>query len=393
MKDPVIVCACRTAIGAFAGALGSMSASALGSKVIADVLAKTGVEAAAVDDVILGQVLQAGCGQNPARQAALAAGLPVESSAWSVNKVCGSGLKAVCLAAQAIKAGDADVIIAGGMENMNQARYLLDKARDGYRLGHGELVDSMIRDGLWDAYNDYHMGITAENLAGKYDISREQQDAFAADSQAKCAAAMEAGKFADEITPVEIPQRKADPIVFDTDEYPKPSSTAEKLAGLRAAFKKGGTVTAGNASGINDGAAAVMVMSRQKADELGLAVMCTIKAYASAGVDPALMGIGPVPATRKALDIAGLKLSDMDLMEFNEAFAAQSLAVARELEPDMDRVNVNGGAIALGHPIGASGTRILVTLLHEMQKRESKYGLASLCIGGGEGVTMVVQRA
>jgi len=373
--------------------LSSMSAPDLGGKVIADIILRTGVESGVVDEVILGLVLQAGVGQNPARQAALAAGMPKEISALTVNKVCGSGLKSVCLAAQAIKSGDAEVVIAGGMENMSQSRYLLDRARDGYRLGHGELVDSMIRDGLWDAYNDYHMGITAENLAEKYGISRSQQDTFAAESQAKCAAAMAGGKFEDEIIPLEIPRRKADPILFSKDEYPKPETTAEKLSGLKPAFKKDGTVTPGNASGLNDGAAAVMVMSREKADELGLTPMCAIKSYASAGVDPSIMGIGPVPATRKALNIAGLSLADMDLMEFNEAFAAQSLAVMRELKPDPDRVNVNGGAIALGHPIGASGARILVTLLHEMQKRNSKYGLASLCIGGGEGISMIVERA
>ena len=392
MKEPVIVCARRTAIGAFGGMLSSVSVPSLGEKVIADILLRTGVAGDVVDEVILGLVLQAGVGQNPARQAALSAGLPKEISALTVNKVCGSGLKSVCLAAQAIKAGDADVIIAGGMENMSQSRYLLDRARDGYRMGHGELVDSMIRDGLWDAYNDYHMGITAENLAEKYDISRSQQDAFAAESQAKCAAAIVAGKFEDEIVPLEIPQRKSNPILFNKDEYPKPGSTVEKLSGLRATFKKDGTVTPGNASGLNDGAAAVMVMSRDKADELGLIPMCTIKSYASAGVDPSIMGIGPVPATRKALNIAGLSLADMDLMEFNEAFAAQSLAVIQELKPNLDRVNVNGGAIALGHPIGASGARILVTLLHEMRKRESKYGLASLCIGGGEGISLIVER-
>ncbi|RKX81277.1 MAG: acetyl-CoA C-acyltransferase [Spirochaetes bacterium] len=393
MNESVIVSARRTAIGAFGGMLSSMSAPDLGGKVIADIILRTGVESGVVDEVILGLVLQAGVGQNPARQAALAAGMPKEISALTVNKVCGSGLKSVCLAAQAIKSGDAEVVIAGGMENMSQSRYLLDRARDGYRLGHGELVDSMIRDGLWDAYNDYHMGITAENLAEKYGISRSQQDTFAAESQAKCAAAMAGGKFEDEIIPLEIPRRKADPILFSKDEYPKPETTAEKLSGLKPAFKKDGTVTPGNASGLNDGAAAVMVMSREKADELGLTPMCAIKSYASAGVDPSIMGIGPVPATRKALNIAGLSLADMDLMEFNEAFAAQSLAVMRELKPDPDRVNVNGGAIALGHPIGASGARILVTLLHEMQKRNSKYGLASLCIGGGEGISMIVERA
>jgi len=393
VNESVIVSARRTAIGAFGGMLSSMSAPDLGGKVIADIILRTGVESGVVDEVILGLVLQAGVGQNPARQAALAAGMPKEISALTVNKVCGSGLKSVCLAAQAIKSGDAEVVIAGGMENMSQSRYLLDRARDGYRLGHGELVDSMIRDGLWDAYNDYHMGITAENLAEKYGISRSQQDTFAAESQAKCAAAMAGGKFEDEIIPLEIPRRKADPILFSKDEYPKPETTAEKLSGLKPAFKKDGTVTPGNASGLNDGAAAVMVMSREKADELGLTPMCAIKSYASAGVDPSIMGIGPVPATRKALNIAGLSLADMDLMEFNEAFAAQSLAVMRELKPDPDRVNVNGGAIALGHPIGASGARILVTLLHEMQKRNSKYGLASLCIGGGEGISMIVERA
>ncbi len=392
MNEPVIVSARRTAIGAFGGMLSSVSVPSLGGKIIADILLRTGIEGTAVDEVILGLVLQAGVGQNPARQAALAAGMPVEISALTVNKVCGSGLKSVCLAAQAIKSGDADVVIAGGMENMSQSRYVLDRAREGYRMGHGVLVDSMIRDGLWDAYNDYHMGITAENLAEKYGISRSEQDSFAAESQTKCAAAIAAGKFEDEIVPLEIPQGKTDTLIFKNDEYPKSGSSIEKLSSLRAAFKKDGTVTPGNSSGLNDGAAAVMVMSREKAGELGLEPLCKIISYASAGVDPSIMGIGPVPATRKALDIAGLSLADMDLMEFNEAFAAQSLAVMRELMPDPNRVNVNGGAIALGHPIGASGARILVTLLHEMQKRDLRYGLASLCIGGGEGLTMIVER-
>ena len=339
----------------------------------------------------MGNVLQAGLGQNPARQAAIKGGLPETVSAMTINKVCGSGLKAVHLARQAILAGDADIIVAGGMENMSQAPFLLNNARDGFKMGDQKLVDSMISDGLWCAFNDYHMGITAENLCDRYSITREEQDAFSASSQEKAAAAIESGKFKDEIVPVEIPQRKGDPVVFDTDEYVKAGTTAEKLGRLRPAFKKDGSVTAGNASGINDGAAAFVIMSRTKADELGIAPLAILTANANAGVDPAVMGIGPVQAVKKVLEKSGMELSDIDLIEANEAFAAQSLAVDRELNFDKDKLNVNGGAIALGHPIGASGARILVTLVHEMKRRDAKTGLATLCIGGGQGVATIVQ--
>ena len=392
-NDVVIVSAARTAIGSFNGSLKSVSAPDLGATVIKGALEKVGLAASQVDEVILGNVLQAGLGQNPARQAAIKAGFPETVPAMTINKVCGSGLKAVHLAMQAIVAGDAEVIVAGGMENMSQAPYLLNNARDGFKMGDQKLVDSMITDGLWCAFNDYHMGITAENLCAKYEISREEQDEFSARSQANAVQAIEDGKFKDEIIPVNIPQLKGDPIVFDTDEYPKKGSTAEKLAGLRPAFKKDGSVTEGNASGINDGAAALIVMSRKKAEELGIKPLVVIKANANAGVDPSIMGIGPVTAVKKALTKAGVTMEEIELIEANEAFAAQSLAVDRELNFNKEILNVNGGAIALGHPIGASGARILVTLIHEMQRRQAKTGLATLCIGGGQGVATVVELA
>lgn len=385
MKEVVIVSAVRTAVGSFGGALKDVPAVDLGALVIKEAVNKAGIKPEMVNEVIMGNVLQAGLGQNPARQAMVKAGLPVEVSAMTINKVCGSGLRAVSLAAQLIKAGDADVVVAGGMENMSRAPYVLNSARWGQRMGNGAMTDVMINDGLWDAFNDYHMGITAENIAEKWNLTREEQDAFAADSQAKAAKAVADGKFKDEIVPVVIPQRKGDPIVFDTDEYVRPGTTAEKLAKLRPAFKKDGTVTAGNASGINDGAAAVVVMSAEKAAELGLKPLAKILSYGSRGLDPAIMGYGPVASTKAALDSANISVEDLDLIEANEAFAAQSLAVAKDLNFDMSKVNVNGGAIAIGHPIGASGARILVTLLHEMEKRDAKKGLATLCIGGGMG--------
>ncbi|WP_088007928.1 acetyl-CoA C-acetyltransferase [Indiicoccus explosivorum] len=391
-EQVVIVSAARTATGSFMGALKDVSAPKLGSIAIKAALERAGVKAEDVDEVIMGNVLQAGLGQNPARQAAMEAGLPETVSAMTINKVCGSGLKAVHLATQAILAGDADVIVAGGMENMSQAPYILPKAREGFRMGNQEVVDTMLSEGLTCAFNDYHMGITAENLNERYGITREEQDAFAARSQERAAAAIDAGRFSDEIVAVEIPQRKGEPVVFDTDEYPRRGTTADSLAKLRPAFRKEGSVTAGNASGINDGAAAVVVMSRKKADELGITPMAAVAANGSAGVDPAVMGIGPVEAVRKALKKAKMELRDMELIEANEAFAAQSIAVDRELKMNHDIMNVNGGAIALGHPIGASGARILVTLLHEMEKRDAKKGLATLCIGGGQGVATVVTR-
>lgn len=392
-NEVVIVSAVRTAIGSFQGALKDVPATKLGAIVIEKALEKAGVSKEIVDEVIMGNVLQAGLGQNPARQASIQAGLPQSVSALTINKVCGSGLKAIHLATQAIIAGDADIIVAGGMENMSQSPYLLKNARDGFRMGDQKVVDSMISDGLWCAFNDYHMGVTAENLCDQYNITREEQDKFSARSQERAALAMEEGKFADEIVPVEIPQRKGNPVVFSQDEYPKKGSTEEKLAGLRPAFKKDGSVTAGNASGINDGAAAVVVMSKAKADELGLKPLATIVANASAGVDPSVMGIGPVEAVKKALKKSQLSLADIELIEANEAFAAQSIAVDRELSFNHDILNVNGGAIALGHPIGASGARIFVTLLHEMEKRDAKTGLATLCIGGGQGVATIVKRS
>ena len=392
MKDVVIVAAKRTAIGKFGGSLAKVSAPELGATVIKALLAETGVAGAAVDEVILGQVLAAGAGQNPARQAVIKAGLPDSVSAMTINKVCGSGLKAVMLAAQAIACGDADIIIAGGQENMSASAHVLPNSRDGFRMGNAALIDTMINDGLWDAFNNYHMGITAENVAKKYDISREAQDEFALASQQKAIVAQDAGKFKAEIVAVTIPQRKGDPVVFDADEYINRKTHAESLAGLRPAFDKAGSVTAGNASGINDGAAAVMVMSADKAKELGLTPLATIHSYASAAIDPSIMGMGPVYASRKALDKAGWTVADLELMEVNEAFAAQAAAVNQEMGWNTDIINVNGGAIALGHPIGASGCRILVSLLHEMQRRDAKKGLASLCIGGGMGVALTVKR-
>ena len=389
----VIVDACRTAIGAFGGSLSSVPAPTLGARVIAGLLERTGLDPNVVDEVIMGQVLTGGSGQNPARQAALTAGLPVTVSALTINKVCGSGLKAVQLARQAILAGDAEIVIAGGQENMSAAPHVLPNSRGGSKMGDWALRDTMIVDGLTDAFNDYHMGITAENIAEQFDISREDQDAFAAGSQQRAEAALGANVFESEIVPVEIPQRKGDPIRFDRDEFPRAGTTAESLARLRAAFKKDGSVTAGNASGINDGAAAVLVMTASKAAELGLTPLATIAACASAGVDPSIMGTGPIPASRRVLERAGWELSDLDLVEANEAFAAQALSVNRELGWDPAKVNVHGGAIALGHPIGASGARVLVTLLHEMQRRDAKRGLATLCIGGGMGVALAAERA
>ncbi|BAN49209.1 acetyl-CoA C-acetyltransferase [Metapseudomonas resinovorans] len=392
MQDVVIVAATRTAIGCFQGALANIPAQELGAAVIRQLLAQTGLKGEQVDEVILGQVLTAGSGQNPARQAAILAGLPHVVPAMTLNKLCGSGLKALHLGIQAIRCGDAEVIIAGGQESMSLSPYILPAARTGMRMGHAKALDSMIHDGLTDAFNDYHMGVTAENLVEKYGLTREQQDAFAAASQQKAAAAIEAGRFKDEITPILIPQRKGDPVAFDTDEGPRAGTSAESLAKLKPAFKKDGSVTAGNASTLNDGAAAVVLMSAAKAEALGLPVLAKIKAYANSGVDPAIMGIGPVTATRRCLEKAGWNLDELDLIEANEAFAAQSLSVGKELGWDMAKVNVNGGAIALGHPIGASGCRVLVTLLHEMLKRDAKKGLATLCIGGGMGVALAIER-
>ncbi|MHC8326910.1 acetyl-CoA C-acetyltransferase [Pseudomonas sp. LB1P83] len=392
MNEVVIVAATRTAIGSFQGALSAIPATELGAAVIRRLLEETGLDGAQINEVILGQVLTAGSGQNPARQTAIKAGLPFTTPALTLNKVCGSGLKAVQLAVQAIRCGDAELVIAGGQENMSLAPYVLPKARTGLRLGHAQLQDSVIQDGLWDAFNDYHMGITAENLAHQYSISREAQDVFAAASQQKAAAAVEAGYFKREITPILIPQRKGDPLVFDTDEQPRPDSTLQALGNLKPAFQKNGSVTAGNSSTLNDGAAVLLLASAAKALALGLPVLARIKAYASAGVDPSIMGIGPVPATRLVLEKAGWSLDDLDLIEANEAFAAQSLAVGKELGWDTSKVNVNGGAIALGHPIGASGARILVSLVHELIRRDGKKGLATLCIGGGQGVSLVIER-
>ncbi|WP_029326406.1 acetyl-CoA C-acetyltransferase [Bacillus sp. m3-13] len=389
-KEVVIVSAVRTAIGSFGGAFKDVSAPQLGSVVIKEALAKAGLAPDSVDEVIMGNVLQAGLGQNPARQAAMAAGLPQEVSSMTINKVCGSGLKAVHLATQAILAGDADIVVAGGMENMSQAPYLLKGARDGFKMGDQKLVDTMVADGLTCAFNDYHMGVTAENLCTKYELTREEQDEFAANSQQKAVQAIEDGKFKDEIVPVEV-KKKKEILTIDTDEYPRKGTTAEKLGGLRPAFKKDGSVTAGNASGINDGAAAVVVMSKEKAEELGIKPLVRIVANASSGVDPSIMGIGPVTAVKKAMEKGGQSMEEMDLVEANEAFAAQALAVGKELQFNPEKLNVNGGAIALGHPIGASGTRILVTLIHEMKRREAKKGLATLCIGGGQGVATIVE--
>lgn len=391
-QEVVIVSAVRTPIGSFNGALKNISAPELGAMAIKEAINRAGLTPDQVEEVIMGNVLQAGLGQNPARQAAIKAEIPVTTPAMTINKVCGSGLKTVHLGAQSIMLGEQDIVVAGGMENMSQAPYLLQGARDGLRMGDQKMIDSMVHDGLWCAFNDYHMGVTAENLCDNYNLSREEMDEFAASSQQKAQAAIEEGRFKDEIIPVSIPQRKGDPVVFDTDEYVKAGTTADKLGKLRPAFKKDGRVTAGNASGINDGAAAVVLMSRKKAEELGVEYLAVIKANASGGVDPSVMGLGPVPATKKVLERANLSMQDMELVEANEAFAAQSLAVGKDLEFDRELLNVNGGAIALGHPIGASGTRILVTLLHEMKRRNNRYGLATLCIGGGQGVATIIER-
>ncbi|HEY2865165.1 MAG TPA: acetyl-CoA C-acetyltransferase [Casimicrobiaceae bacterium] len=392
MSDIVIAGALRTAIGKFGGALAKTPAPDLGATVITALLGRYKIKPEQISEVILGQVLTAGSGQNPARQSLIKAGLPAEIPAMTINKVCGSGLKAVMLAAQAVRCGDADIVIAGGQENMSAAPHVLPGSRDGFRMGDAKLIDSMIVDGLWDVYNQYHMGITAENVAKKHAVSRAQQDEFAVASQNKAEAALKAGKFKDEIVPVMIPQRKGDPVAFDSDEFIKTGATLDSLSGLRPAFSKEGSVTAGNASGINDGAAAVLVMTAERAAQLGLMPLAKIVAFASSGVDPAIMGMGPVPASRRALEKAGWKPADLDLMEINEAFAAQACAVNREMGWDTRKINVNGGAIALGHPIGASGCRILVTLLYEMARRDAKKGLASLCIGGGMGVAMAVER-
>lgn len=391
MREVVIVSAVRTAMGSFNGSLAGVSAAELGGIVIKEAIKLAGVKPEQVDEVIMGNVLQAGLGQNIARQCAIKAGIPYEVPSYAINKVCGSGLKVIGIAANAIMCGDADIVVAGGTENMSQAPYLLDKARTGYRMGDGKLIDSMIKDGLWDAYNNYHMGVTAENVAEKYGIDRAAQDAFALSSQQKTAAAQASGAFDDEIVPVVIPSKKGD-IIFNKDEFPKNTVTAEALAGLKPAFKKDGTVTAGNASGINDGAAVVVLMSADKAKELGVKPLAKFVAFASGGVDPAIMGVGPVPACTKVLKKAGLTIDNIDLIEGNEAFAAQAAAVGKELHFPLEKLNVNGGAISLGHPIGASGCRILVTLLHEMDKRDVKYGLATLCIGGGQGVACVVEK-
>ncbi|TDT43433.1 acetyl-CoA C-acetyltransferase [Halospina denitrificans] len=392
MRDVVIAAAKRTAVGTFGGGLAGQSASQLGATVIRQLLTDTGVTSEHVDEVILGQVLTAGVGQNPARQASIGGGLTEAVPAMTINKVCGSGLKALHLATQAIRCGDAELIIAGGQESMSQAPHVLPNSRNGQKMGHWQLIDSMIQDGLWDAFNDYHMGVTAENIAREYSIGRQEQDEFAAASQQKAEAAINSGRFADEIVPVSIPQRKGDPKVVENDENPRPGVTAEGLSGLKPAFQKDGGVTAGNASALNDGAAAVVVCSAEKAKELGLEPLATISGYANAGVAPEVMGTGPIPATRRCLERAGWSVNDLDLVEANEAFAAQAIAVNKNLGWDTSRVNVNGGAIALGHPIGASGCRILVTLLHEMQKRDAHKGLATLCIGGGMGVALALER-
>jgi acetyl-CoA C-acetyltransferase len=392
MTEVVIVAAGRTALGKFGGSLAKISAPDLGAHVIKGLLEKTGVKGEQISEVILGQVLTAGSGQNPARQSVIKAGLPVTVPALTINKVCGSGLKAVMLGAQAIACGDAEIVIAGGQENMSAAPHVMMGSRDGFRMGDAKLVDSMIVDGLWDVYNQYHMGITAENVAEKYSINRAEQDEFAVKSQNKAEAAIKAGRFKDEIFPLSIPQRKGDPLVFDTDEFPRLGATLDNMTSLKPAFKKDGSVTAANASGLNDGAAAVMLMSAAKAKELGLPVLAKIQAYASAGLDPTIMGMGPVPASKKCLEKAGWSAADLDLMEINEAFAAQACAVNKEMGWDTSKINVNGGAIALGHPIGASGCRVLVSLIHEMNKRDAKKGLASLCIGGGMGVALALSR-
>jgi acetyl-CoA C-acetyltransferase len=392
MREVVIASAVRTPIGSFGGTLKDIPAAKLGGIVVKEALKRAGVDPGAVDELIFGNVLQGGLGQNVARQVSIEAGIPVEVPSLTLNKVCGSGLRTVALAAQIIKAGDADIVVAGGTENMSASGYIVPSARWGARMGDAKMVDIMVNDGLTDAFNKYHMGITAENICEQWGLTREELDTFSVKSQEKAVAAIKAGKFKDEIVPIEIPKKKGDPIIFDTDEYPKEGTTLEGIGKLRPAFKKDGCVTAANASGINDSAAALVVMSKEKADALGIKPLCTIKGYGSAGVDPTIMGIGPVPATKKALAKAGLELKDIDLIEANEAFAAQSVAVGKDLGFDAKKVNVNGGAIALGHPIGASGARILVTLVHEMGKCGAKYGLATLCIGGGQGTALIVER-
>jgi len=393
MREVVIVGAARTPIGSFGGSLKGVPTRKLGAIAIKAAIERAGIKPEQVDEVIMGCVLQGGLGQNVSRQMALDAGLPVEIPTMTINKVCGSGLRAVELAAQIIKAGDAEIVVAGGAENMSATGYAVPSARWGARMNNTQMVDMMVNDGLWDAFNGYHMGITAENVAEQWGLTREELDAFAVASQQKAEAAVKSGRFKDEIVPVEIPQRKGDPIVFDTDEYPKFGASLEKMAKLKPAFKKDGIVTAANASGINDAGAALVVMSKEKADELGLKPLCTIKGYASAGVDPSIMGVGPIPSSRKALEKAGVTVDELDLIEANEAFAAQSLAVGRDLGFDPEKLNVNGGAIAIGHPIGASGARILISLIYEMQKREdAKLGLATLCIGGGMGTAVVVEK-
>ena len=392
MRDVVIVAAKRTAVGTFGGGLSSLRADQLGSTVIKALLEETGVAGDQINEVVLGQVLTAGCGQNPARQAAINAGLPASVPAITINKVCGSSLKAVHMAVQAIRCGDAEMMIAGGQESMSQAPHVVPNSRNGQRMGNWTMIDTMINDGLWDAFNDYHMGITAENIVDKYDISREEQDAFAAASQQKAVAAQQAGHFDGQIVPVSVPQRKGDPLVVNRDENPRDGVAADSLAKLRPAFRKDGTVTAGNSSSLNDGAAAVLVCSAEKAEALGLKPLVTIRAHANAGVDPTIMGTGPIPASRRCLERAGWSVEDLDLVEANEAFAAQAISVNRELGWDTAKVNVNGGAIAIGHPIGASGCRILVSLIHEMIRRDAHKGLATLCIGGGMGVALAVER-
>ncbi|MDD3168676.1 MAG: acetyl-CoA C-acetyltransferase [Eubacteriales bacterium] len=392
MREVVIVSAARTPIGSFGGSLKDVTAVELGVVAAKEAIKRAGIDPAIIDEVVLGNVLQGGLGQNVARQIAMAAGIPKEVPALTVNKVCGSGLRTVALAAQIIKAGDAECILAGGAESMSQAGYVMPAARWGARMGDAKMIDMMVHDGLTDAFNHYHMGITAENIVEQWGLTREELDQFAVASQNKAEAAIKAGKFKNEIVPVEIPQRKGDPIIFDTDEFPKLGTSPESVAKLKPAFKKDGIVTAANASGINDSGAALIVMSKEKADALGLSYLCKVKSYASAGVDPSIMGIGPVPASKNALEKAGLTISDMDLIEANEAFAAQSVAVGKDLKFDLEKLNVNGGAIALGHPIGASGARILITLIYEMTKRDAKLGLATLCIGGGQGTSMIVER-
>ncbi len=392
MRDVVIVSAVRTAIGSLGGALKDLTATDIGKIAAEEAIKRAGIDPSIIDEVVIGNVLSAGHGQNIARQVAIKAGIPETVPAMTLSKVCGSGLRAISLAAQTIKAGDNEVVLAGGTESMSNAAYVLKKARFGMKMGNETIIDSMIHDGLWDAFNDYHMGITAENIAEKYQITREMQDELAARSQQRAEAAIKSGKFKDEIVPVVIPQRKGDPIVFDTDEFPRFGTTMEKLAKLSPAFKKEGTVTAGNASGINDGAAMMIIMSKEKAQSLGLPILATIKSYASAGVDPSIMGYGVVPASKKAMELANITADVLDLVEANEAFASQALCVCKDLGFDADKTNVNGGAIALGHPIGCSGARILTTLVYEMQKRDSKHGLASLCIGGGMGTAMILER-